>query len=111
MLYAKQNDMLEQSCQLEAENKALDCKIRENEVEFGKTLSQQFYQRPNLILERMEGEEASLVTLDEKLAKLREEDAMLDADLCRNDSTQKASYMNVANDAKCRLEATKAKSK
>ena len=51
------------------------------------------------------------MTLDEKLAKLREEDAMLDADLCRNDSTQKESYMNVANDAKVRLEATEANSK
>ena len=59
----------------------------------------------------MEGEEASLTALDEKLAKLREEDAMLDVDLCRNDSTQKASYMTVANDAKCRLEVTKANSK
>ena len=49
--------------------------------------------------------------LDEKMAKLREEDAMLDADLCRNDLTQKESYMTVANDAKCRLEATETKSK
>ena len=60
-----------------------------------------------MILERIEAEEA---TLDAELTKLREEDAMLDADLCRNDSTQKASYMTVATNAKCRLEATEVNS-
>ena len=113
MLYAKQNDLLEQSCQIDAEHTTLDGKIRSNELELGKInqFSQQFYSRSSTILECMEREEAGLTMMDEKLAKLREEDAMLDADLCRNDSTQKASNMTVANDAKCRLEATETKSK
>ena len=36
MLYAKQNDLLEQSCQIDAKHTALDGKIRDNELEFGK---------------------------------------------------------------------------
>ena len=36
MLYAKQNDLLEQSCQIDAEHTTLDGKIRTNELEFGK---------------------------------------------------------------------------
>ena len=45
MLYAKQNDLLEQSCQIDAEHKTLDGKIRNNELEFGKMnqFSRQFY--------------------------------------------------------------------
>ena len=38
VLYTEQNDMMEQSCQIDAECKALDGKIHDNEVEFGKLI-------------------------------------------------------------------------